>query len=190
MCQICYTLYGERYMSIESITVGVLSENCYLIGINDEYLLIDPGDDVEKVLQFIKGKKILGILVTHYHFDHVGSLDYLKQKFHYPVFDKYSFEEGIQHIGCFSFEVIYTPGHKEDSVSYYFPSDKVMFTGDFLFLDSIGRCDLKGGDELEMARSLLKIKKYNDDIMIYPGHGDKGILGIIKKINPYLKDEG
>lgn len=70
-----------------------------------------------------------------------------------------------------------TPGHTSDSVSYYFPEDKVLFAGDFLFLNSIGRTDLPTGNDMEMQKSLELISKYPDDIVVYPGHGEVTILG-------------
>ena len=59
----------------------------------------------------------------------------------------------------------------------YFKNEKVMFTGDFLFYRSIGRTDLDTGSDIDMIKSLEKISKYPDDIVIYPGHGPKSTLG-------------
>ena len=61
-----------------------------------------------------------------------------------------------------------------------------MFTGDFLFKQSIGRTDLEGSNELEMYESLEKIKKYSDDIKLYPGHGESTNLGYEKKYNIFF----
>ena len=67
-------LVEKRYkMNISHIKVGLLKCNCYLVEKNYKYLLIDPGDDLEKIEEFIKGKEIVGILLTHSHFDHVAS---------------------------------------------------------------------------------------------------------------------
>jgi glyoxylase-like metal-dependent hydrolase (beta-lactamase superfamily II) len=71
-------------------------------------------------------------------------------------------------------------------VTYYFKKNKIMFTGDFLFKGTIGRCDLEGGNIRKMEESLRIIKEYDNDIKIYPGHGDSSILGDEKKNNPYL----
>ena len=79
------------------------------------------------------------------------------------------------------FEIIKTPGHTSDSVSYYFPEDKVLFAGDFLFLNSIGRTDLPTGNDMEMQKSLELISKYPDDIVVYPGHGETTTLGYEKE---------
>ena len=88
-------------------------------------------------------------------------------------------------MGNFNFEVIYTPGHKEDAITFYFKDYNAMFTGDFIFKDAIGRTDLPGGNMESMIESLNKIKSYNKDIIIYPGHGDKTTLGEVEwsKIN-------
>ena len=174
-------------MKVESIVVGELQENCYLIGKDDKYLLVDPGEDTQKILDFIHGKEVIGILVTHGHHDHIGSLNYLVQHFCYSVYDKSCLSEGIVRIDPFCVEVIYTPGHKEDCVCYYFRNERIMFTGDFLFRGTIGRCDLEGGNWSDMVESIRKIKMYDDDIVVFPGHGDSTILGNEKKYNPYFK---
>ena len=69
-------------------------------------------------------------------------------------------------MGDFSFQVIYTPGHSKDSISFYFKEEKLMFVGDFVFKESIGRCDLPGGSEEEMQESLSKIKGYPVDVTL------------------------
>ena len=61
-----------------------------------------------------------------------------------------------------------------------------MITGDFLFKGTIGRCDLDGGNFSFMYDSIQKIKQYDDDIVIYPGHGESSTLGEEKKYNPYF----
>lgn len=172
-------------MKVSSVQLGYLKENCYLLEKDGECLLIDPGEELSKILEFIHDKNIVGILITHHHFDHVDSLDELVSMYHYPVYDYYNLKEGNNKIGNFSFEVVYNPGHTSDSISYYFRDDKVMFTGDFLFKGSIGRCDL-GGNEEDMAHSIKKINSYDDDIVIYPGHGESSLLLDEKKYNPYM----
>lgn len=161
-------------MIIKKVIVGALRENCYVLFANDKALIIDPGSDANKIKSLVRNKKVLAILVTHYHFDHVGALDELKEFFKIPVIDYKS--KKVQKIGPFSFEIIDTKGHKEDSVTYYFRGDKVMFVGDFIFKNDVGRCDLAGGSFNEMLHSLKKMKDYDDDITLYPGHGKKTTL--------------
>ncbi len=174
-------------MDIDCIKLGFLRCNCYLVGVNNKYLLIDPGDDYNKLKEFIKNKEIIGILITHNHFDHVSSVDNLVKD--YNIKDVYSvkkLKEGKISIGDFNIEVIYTFGHTMDSVTYYFYDYNVMFTGDFLFKNTIGRCDLIESDYEEMLKSIDKIKKYGDNIVVYPGHGYKTTLGYEKINNIYL----
>ena len=71
-----------------------------------------------------------------------------------------------------------------DSITFYFEKERIMFDGDFIFNRSIGRTDLGGSDKL-MQESLEKISKYPDDIILYPGHGPKTILGEEKKYFKY-----
>ena len=93
-------------MEIDFIKVGFLRCNCYLIEKNDKYLLVDPGDDLEAIEKFIDGKNVVGILITHSHFDHVASCYDLVEKFGYPVYDLNNLHEGINKIDNFTFEVI------------------------------------------------------------------------------------
>ena len=173
-------------MNIKSIKVGYLKCNCYLIEKNNKYLLIDPGDDLEKIEKFIKGKNIVGILLTHSHFDHVASAYDLEKKYNYTIYDLNNLKEGINNIDDITFEVIKTFGHTMDSICFYFKDDKIMFTGDFLFYHTIGRCDLPESDYSKMKKSIEKIKNYPKDIIIYPGHGKKSSLKEEFKNNPYL----
>ena len=91
--------------------------------------------------------------------------------------DRNNLEEKEYNIDKFNFEVIYTPGHKEDLITIYFKKEKVMFTGDFIFKGTIGRTDLVGSNHNDMLDSLNRISKYDKDIVIYPGHGHSTILG-------------
>ena len=165
-------------MKIDRVIVGYLKTNCYIISNDNECLVIDPGDEYDKIKEVIGNKRVIGTIVTHHHFDHVGALKYLDN-----IYDKSNLIEGMNKIGKFNFEVIYTPGHTFDSICIYFKENKVMFVGDFIFKDGIGRTDL-GGNNIDMNYSVLKISKYNQDIIIYPGHGDSSILGI--EVNKWL----
>ena len=173
-------------MDIKCIKVGYLRCNCYLISKDRESLLIDPGDEIDRIEEFIRDKNIMGILITHNHFDHVGCVKDLVNKYNYSVYDNSNLNEGINKIGNFTFEVIKCYGHTMDCLSFYFREDKVMFTGDFLFKGTIGRCDLVGSNISAMEDSINKIKDYDGDIVIYPGHGMKSTLGVEKETNPYF----
>lgn len=154
-------------MKIDRVIVGELETNCYILSIDNKCLVIDPGDEYNKIKKVINGKEVVGVIITHYHFDHIGALENFDKSL---ILDKSNLEEKEYNINNFKFEVIYTPGHKEDSITIYFKEEKVMFTGDFIFEGAIGRIDLPGGSEIDMIKSLNKIKKYDKSIKIYPGH--------------------
>lgn len=160
-------------MKIENLIVGDLATNCYLLSINEECIIIDPGDEFSKIKKAVKDKKVVGCLLTHFHFDHIGALE--------EVLSYYDLEINKVKSNNFCFEIIETPGHTSDSKTFYFPKDKIMFTGDFIFNHSIGRTDLGGNDE-DMKNSLAKFKQYDDDIILYPGHGPSTILKKEKKL--------
>lgn len=156
-------------MKINRVIVGPLETNCYILEINDKCLVIDPGYEYKKIKKVIGNKEVIGVIITHYHFDHIGALDSFNQSL---ILDKNNLEEKEYNIEDFKFEIIYTPGHKEDSITIYFKKDKVMFTGDFIFKGTIGRMDLPGGNQKDMINSLEKMKKYDKNIKVYPGHGE------------------
>lgn len=156
-------------MKITRIILGELQTNCYILTINDKCIIIDPAAEYDKIQKELRNKKVVGIIITHSHFDHIGALNKFDKNL---IFDKNNLEEKEYSIDKFNFEIIYTPGHKEDCISIYFKKENIMFTGDFIFKGAIGRTDLPGGDYNEMLNSLKKIKKYNKDIKVYPGHGE------------------
>ena len=173
-------------MKIDKVVVGSLGCNCYILDINNSVLVIDPGDEVDKIINVIGDRNIVGIIITHYHFDHIGALLKLKDKYNVCIYDINNMQEGENIIDSFIFDIIYTPGHKEDAITLYFKKEKIMFTGDFIFRDSVGRCDLPGGNPKEMINSIEKIKNYKD-VLIYPGHGEETTLNYEKANNIYFK---
>lgn len=174
-------------MEIDVIQTGYLEENCYILKKDNKCLVIDPGDDLDKIVSKIGNLEVLSILITHHHFDHVGALKELEEMRRVPVIDFYSVKESKCNIGPFSFSVIFNPGHSKDSISFYFLEEKKMFVGDFIFNGTVGRCDLEGGDISLMMKSIQKLKEYPNDIILYPGHGESTILGNEKSFNPYFK---
>ncbi len=173
-------------MDLKIIKVGELQTNCYILKSGNDALVIDPGDEFYKIDRELTGLNVLGVIITHHHFDHVGALDDIVNKYNVKVYDRYSMKEGNNIIGPFSFEVIYVPGHTLDSVCIYFEKEDAMFVGDFIFKGSIGRTDI-GGDDKLMRESLKKICKYKN-VTIYPGHGDKTTLDYEKEHNYYINN--
>lgn len=155
-------------MNLEYIKVGYLRTNCYIISKNNKCLVIDPGDDYPEIIKVVNDREIVGVLVTHAHPDHVGALEFFDASL---IYDYYNLEEGHNKIDCFEFEVLYTPGHKSDSLSFYFDELNGLFTGDFIFFETVGRTDLYTGSSSDMQKSILKTNIFDDDVIIYPGHG-------------------
>ena len=160
-------------MKVKTIKVGELKTNCYIIIKNNKCLIVDPGDEYEKIKRELDDIKLCGILITHHHFDHVGALNQFKNDYKVKTYDykDYSDDDKIISIEDFNFKMIETKGHSNDLVSFYFFEDELLFCGDFIFKETVGRCDLFGSDYNEMLKSIDKIKQYNKDIVVYPGHG-------------------
>ena len=172
-------------MKIEVVKVGDLECNCYLLEKDGKILVIDPGDDVDKIVNRINDREVVGIIITHYHFDHIGALEEIKEETGAKVIDFESKENPRVH--GFDFEVIKTPGHTDDSVSFYFRNENVLFAGDFIFKESIGRYDFENSSFTDMQKSIAWIREQDKDLKIYPGHGESTTLKYELKNNEFLK---
>lgn len=158
-------------MDIKKVIVGLLETNCYIISIANDCIVIDPGDNFETIKKEIGSKNVVGCLVTHFHYDHIGALEALISTYNVEI-NKPNKK--------FDYEIIETPGHTFDSKTFYFKQINTMFIGDFIFKNGIGRTDL-GGNVIDLKESLEMIKKYPDNTILYPGHGDYTTLGDEKK---------
>lgn len=173
-------------MEIKTVVTGVLEENCYILISGKDAIVIDPGDNFDKIHEVSKNYHIHAIMITHRHFDHIGALEPLQKDTNAKVLEYSNLEEKQYQIGPFSFEVIFTKGHSKDSVTYYFKEQNCMFVGDFIFQNSIGRMDLEGGSEIDMKHSIEHIKTYPSNIVLYPGHGPSTTLEQEKRYNPFF----
>lgn len=156
-------------MNIKTLILGDLDTNCYILEKNGKQLIIDPAANFDIIKQHLNS--LSGILITHYHFDHVGALEEVKDNYEVPIFNYKTL--GIKKIEDFEFEVIEVKGHHETCVMFKFGTD--MFVGDFIFENGIGRTDLETGDYNQMLKSLEKMKKYKN-VTIYSGHGNRFYL--------------
>ena len=173
-------------LGVECLVTGYLEENCYIVNIEKKALIVDPGDDEEKILKLIKDKdyEIVGILITHHHFDHVGALDRMIKEFPNAKLVDYKSKDDVI-IEPFHFKIIETQGHTMDSVSFYFDSFDVLFTGDFVFRGTIG--NFPDDTEDEMIKSLKVFKYIPREVTVYPGHGLSTTVGDELDNNPFLK---
>lgn len=208
-------------MKWQRIPLGILQTNCYLlVGNNHECIVIDPGDEGDKLLSIINEQKLkpLAILLTHAHFDHIGAVDTLRNAFQIPVYvhkkesewltnpalngssifmigktvtqepaDELINNETTLSIGQFQIDVFETPGHSPGSISFYLKELAVIFAGDTLFLNSIGRTDLPGGNHHQLITSIeSKLLSLPEETMVLPGHGEETLIKDEKVNNPFL----
>ncbi len=173
-------------LEVVRVVTGFLKENCYIIHNGIDCLVVDPGDDQKKILTEInsRGLHVKGILITHYHFDHVGCLETLKEI--YPtarIVDHKT--KGDVKIDTFEFKVIETYGHTMDSVSFYFDKNDILFTGDFVFKETIG--NFEEDNEQAMINSLKVFKYMSTNVKVYPGHDEETTVEHELKYNPFLR---
>jgi glyoxylase-like metal-dependent hydrolase (beta-lactamase superfamily II) len=190
--------------TIECFTVGPIGTNCYLLLDEEtkEAFLVDPGDEAEYLISELNRREVRlrAVLLTHGHFDHICSLDTLRDKTGVPAYihkgdadmpadshkNAFSIFFGQEHsyrapekilgdgdvltLGDEQIRVLHTPGHTEGSVCFLC-GEKILITGDTLFDRGFGRYDLYGGDPLKLRRSLKRLSLLDRSLTIYAGHG-------------------
>ena len=183
-------------MKIKRIESEFLKSNTFILTKGQECLIVDACVKVGKVKQVVKGKKVVGVLLTHGHFDHVFYAEEYKKEFDCPIYISkqgkitatdvnltYGNEfciskrsifnifdvEKIFKCGDFKIKIYKTPGHSMGSVSYLI--DNELFAGDTLFNRGIGRCDLLGSNEEEILESLKKLQDVKFSVC-HSGHGE------------------
>ncbi|MCU7494234.1 MAG: MBL fold metallo-hydrolase [Ignavibacteria bacterium] len=104
-----------------------------------------------------------------------------------PLPDRLIKEDLHFELGGREVKFLFTPGHSPGGYCLYFKDDKICFTGDTLFREGIGRTDLWGGDYEAIINSIeTRLFSLPDDVVIYPGHGEKSTIGHEKTSNPFL----
>ena len=197
-----------------TVQVGGFEVNCSILSENGRAWIVDPGQEPNRIIDTLakKGLEPAAVLLTHAHFDHIGAIPGLLAKFpDLPVFvnekDAPMFGHPLNQLppeytsfqkprnlatldklaGPGQLEIIETPGHTPGGVCYYFPTDKLLLSGDTLFAGSVGRTDLPGGDMATLMDSLRKLTALPDDTLVIPGHGPHTTIAAEKRVNPFLQ---
>ncbi len=193
---------------LKQIEVGPMQNYIYLVGDREKHecVMVDPAWEVGRVLNEAEkdGMKVTGALVTHAHFDHVNGLDdfltRVKGKIHCHK-DEAEFlkkwhsdlkpmSDGDKlAVGGAEITFLHTPGHTPGS-QCFLVSDQLV-SGDTLFIQACGRCDLPGGDAEQMYYSLKRLASLDEKVVLYPGHNysdeTTSTIGQEKRTNPYLQ---
>ena len=173
-------------MNIKRIVVGGLDNNCYLLISNNKGIIIDPGDEPEKIVAAAQHLQIEMILATHRHLDHITALKQVKDvtganaAIHpldwVPGFDLKLADGQIITFDTETLKVIHTPGHTPGGCCFLVGSN--LFSGDTLFPNGPGNTMLPGGDEQAILRSIReKLMVLPDATTVLPGHGPKTTIG-------------
>ncbi|MCI8484663.1 MAG: MBL fold metallo-hydrolase [Lachnospiraceae bacterium] len=182
-----------------------------------EMLVIDPGDSAKMLAEKIRQKNLnpQAVLLTHGHFDHAMGAEELAEIFGIKIYaheaekstleqpgrnvssmigrgesyhaDVFVTDKEVLKLAGMEIQVLHTPGHTEGGCCYYLEQEKVLFSGDTLFCQSVGRTDFPGGSMSKIVRSIKeKLLVLPDDVKVYPGHMDLTTIGGERTGNPFL----
>ena len=181
-----------------------------------ECLIIDPGYEADKIEAYVQKKQlhVAGILLTHGHFDHITAADEVRKKFQTKIYASGKekelmadprmnvcvmmgesvslkadvwLEDGqeLEMLGE-TMRCILTPGHTGGGMCFYFPKACMLFSGDTLFQESVGRTDFPTGSSRELIRSVReKLLVLPEAVRVYPGHGLMTTIRDEQMFNPY-----
>jgi len=190
-------------MNIKKIVNSYFQTNTYILEYKDKIFIIDPGSNIGDIL--LNYEKVDYILLTHGHMDHIVGVKDLIKKYDPLVYaskddinyingniilDKYlnkdTYNFNFIDYDDFDFEginIIKTPGHSLGSICIHLVNEKIIFSGDTMFLGTFGRYDFKEGDFNLLKKSLKLLLSMDENIEIYPGHGENTRIKEEKIIN-------
>lgn len=209
-------------MLLQMMQVGPLGVNCYIVGDESsrEVVVIDPGGHARQIGDTLTNlrARVVAIILTHAHFDHVMGVEALKRSTGAPLLvgakEKPVFESvasqgkafGIAvpplpdperwlkegdtiEAGKIKFQVLEVPGHSPGSIALYNEENAVVFVGDVLMRGTIGRTDFPGCSLQELLRSIRgKLYTLPDSTQVYSGHGPMTTIGEEKMLNPFTQN--
>lgn len=205
-------------MKVTTLMVGQMEVNCYLVSCEKtkESIVIDPGDDAEKIMNKLKEDRlhVSYIINTHGHADHIGGNQELKHLTGASLLihkaDAEMLIDAKQNLSVFIGDPILSdPADRilndGDTIEVgsikltvlHTPghtkggicllTDDTLFSGDTLFAESVGRCDFPGGSMPELIQSIhSKLMVLNDSVTVLPGHGPSTSIGKERQSNPFL----
>ncbi|MDY0017135.1 MAG: MBL fold metallo-hydrolase [Candidatus Delongbacteria bacterium] len=206
-----------NFRNLIIIPVGDLEVNCviFICPNTGSAAVFDPGDEPDKIISEIERNNAVPkiIINTHCHYDHIGAVENLRNKYKIPFCVHESEEEYASDpeknysiisgkpvsiapdsllkdgqkimIGETELTVIHTPGHTLGGCCFMIGG--CLLSGDTLFAGSVGRADLYGGDENTLINSIKnKILVLDENMPVIPGHGRTTTLKEEKRFNPFL----
>lgn len=206
-------------MIIKTVPAGPLEANCYIV--LDEgtkkAMVVDPGDEPDRIEELTRDLDVLYIVLSHAHFDHVGALAEIREatgakvalhekevEVYDTAKDQASFwgydmdplpepdltlKDGQElRVGGMSFRVLHTPGHSPGGISLY--GEGVVFTGDTLFAGSVGRTDFPGGDMGQLRASFRRLMELPGETRVLAGHGPPSTIEREREENLFSREFG
>lgn len=197
-------------LQVETFAGGPIDTNAYLVfdDISKQILIIDAPMDVDQALDdrvSELGGEVVLVVLTHAHWDHIGTTNQLHNRFSAPVAahpltkgrlsdpgssamdlpftieavnpDRWLHEGDLVPLGTHEFTVLHLPGHDPGHIALYSEPDRLLLSGDVLFPNGHGRIDIPGASETDMAASLKRLADFPGDVTVYPGHGLSTTIG-------------
>jgi hydroxyacylglutathione hydrolase len=202
----------------KSFPVGPLQCNCTVLGDTEAGIgyVFDPGGDADRIMETVEsmGLRIIGIIHTHAHLDHILAAGEIHKKTGAPVWlhdsDRFLWDSLEQQCGMWGIpyspvpepahwieheqelecggSCIHTPGHTPGSVSFYFEDSSLLIAGDTLFLGSVGRTDFPGGDSAQLKNSIQqRIYCLDESAAVVAGHGPETSIGQEMRFNAFVR---
>jgi len=188
-------------ISVKRFTLGNLATNCYVLFNQESNLsiIIDPGANSKELFEFVKGKDISHILITHGHYDHTDGLENVKaltkglitahhsELVWLPSWPDLIIKEDCRiSWGNTYIQVMHTPGHSPGGLCFLIGD--LIFTGDTLFNGLIGHTGSPGSNREQLIISIKeKLFTLAEKTVVYPGHGSATTIGYEKAYNLFPK---